>query len=355
MESNGLSALANRRQRNLEDRRQRTVGEPRHPKADGEQGQTTEALDEQGRPMFAVLQIEDIALNPENPVDRYEGEKFDQLVESLREAGQEQAITVVPRSVYVTAFPQHRKTIGAVPYVVVMGGRRRAAAPKAGVTKLAAWIKYDLSDEEGFTVAAFIENYHRQSFQPVQEGRAFQLLLRRYKTQTAVAKALGVSQGLVSQRIQLVEDLVPELAEAVDDGEVTVREARVLAKWTEEEQRAHAKTVRQSTVPAQSGAADLETDPDEAKPDAGSSAESTDAAGGEPEATQTQAESALTPTARRRAAGRTLVAEAASGRVRLTIDPNDPAEILEKLREKVGAEVLEQLALLLTDATGATI
>lgn len=323
----GLDMLNQRRAR-----QQREVSPPRHGKPE------QKATD---NPAFVSLPINEIAVNPENPTDRYEGERFEQLVESMREAGQQQAVTVVPRRVFLAVYPQHTKQIGTVPYVVVMGNRRRMAAAAAGLGELTAWIKEDLNNVTTMTIAAVVENYHRVGFKPVQEGHFFKLLVAELGSQTAVAKALGITQGTVSQRIALADGLTEELAEAVDSGEVQVRTARVLARMPAEDQSAHLQRQREERVP---DARSSEDQVPEAQPAAST------ASGMTSEAADREKTDASTSTETpHRSASQRLVAEAASGKVRLTVDPGDPVDISRKLREKVDPEILQQLALLLGD------
>ena len=180
----------------------------------------------------ANLPVEELAANPENP--RTEIGELDDL-ETLVER-QLQPITVVSRSVWLTVYPEHEKSLGDARFVVVNGCRRLAAAREFGRPGLDAVIRDSLaSDRASIVAAAITENLARRNLDPIEEAIALNVLIGAAGTAVAAARALGKTEGWVSQRRSLL-NLSPELQDLVKKGRVRVRDAREVAKLPHDEQ-----------------------------------------------------------------------------------------------------------------------
>lgn len=188
--------------------------------------------------------LDELAHRPGNPRDGYSGETFDELVESLRIAGQLQPATVVGRDVYLAHFPDAADEVGDARYVVVMGNRRLAAARAAGLERLDITVKDHLAGTNPrVSEAALMENLHRESVPPLLEARELAALVEEHGSQSAVAERLAKTPAWVSQRISLLK-LTAELQEQLRAGELSFREARGLTATAPEEQPAKLAEMR---------------------------------------------------------------------------------------------------------------
>ena len=178
-------------------------------------------------PPPTIAPLNRIAPNPRNPRESL-GDLAD-LVASLQAMGQLQPCTVVSRSSYIAQYPEDEPVIGDVDYVVIAGGRRRAAAELAGFDTLDINVKDSVADSRASLVAAAVtENIERQNFDALEEARAVRELVEVCGTGTAVAERLSRTKGWVSQRLALLK-LTPEMQALVRSGDIPVRDARRLA------------------------------------------------------------------------------------------------------------------------------
>ncbi|GAA2509458.1 hypothetical protein GCM10010406_52380 [Streptomyces thermolineatus] len=183
--------------------------------------------------------LEDIAFNPDNPRDpeEFQAEDFGEMKASLEEVGQLQPVLVASRKVYLTHFPHHADAVGAAKWVVLGGNRRLEAARQLGWSSLDIKVRDDLGAGEGsLDEAVMIENIHRKNLAPLREAEFLQRMVERHGSQGKVAKRIGKTQAYVSQRLALLR-LAPELKEALESGELKVRQARELAGAGDAEQQ----------------------------------------------------------------------------------------------------------------------
>lgn len=196
--------------------------------------------------------VEQLAHNPRNPRESYDGESLDELAASLREIGQLQPITVVARDVYLAHHPGDAERVGAARWVVVMGNRRLAAARVAGLGELAVAVLDRLGGADPqLTEATLVENIHREALPPLLEARELQGLVERHGSQAAAAKRVAKTQGWVSQRLSLLR-LGPEQQEQLRAGTITLREARRIASEPPESQDAALAELRHQATDSES-------------------------------------------------------------------------------------------------------
>ncbi len=116
---------------------------------------------------------------------------------------------------------------GAQRFVIIAGGRRRAAAELAGLTHLPVFVR----DEEGarIRVLQLIENLQRQDLNPIDEANAFQELMEIERlSPVQLAGRLHISEQTVRDRLGLLKDVV--LADAVRRRQVAASVIRDLQK-----------------------------------------------------------------------------------------------------------------------------
>lgn len=136
-----------------------------------------------------MVAVSDLVPSPNNPrVTNEKSDAFHDLVKSIRANG-----VVVP--VHVRRHPTKKGKLD-----LLAGERRRRAAIKAGITKIPAVNHGDIDDALAFEIC-FIENYAREDLTPLEQGRAVDMLLIKYKGDTeAVASKFGKSIRWVQRR-----------------------------------------------------------------------------------------------------------------------------------------------------------
>lgn len=129
-------------------------------------------------------------------------------------------------------------------YEIVIGERRWLGAKQAGLTKIPAKVE-DLTDTE-VRVRQLIENLQREELNDIEQGRAFRQLNKEdpHWSHEEIASKIGKSQRYVTDRIQLVTDLAPEIQLAVASApgaedraySIGIAKGRALATLPEKEQ-----------------------------------------------------------------------------------------------------------------------
>jgi len=124
---------------------------------------------------------------------------------------------------------------GRTRYVIIAGGRRRAAAELAGVATLPVVVR----DEEGgrVRVLQLIENIQRQALAPLDEARAYKEIIdAEGLSAEALGERLHVSGQQIRERLRLLADQV--LADAVERGQIAPSVARSVQRLPDAEREA---------------------------------------------------------------------------------------------------------------------
>jgi ParB family chromosome partitioning protein len=177
---------------------------------------------------FVELPVEVIHANPRQPRRRFDGEASTGLAESIRAQGVLQPVVVRPRP--------------AGGWELIAGERRWRAARAAGVATVPALVR-EAGDRDSLLLA-LVENVAREQLSPVEEARAYAVLLDEFGLSLAdVAGRVGRSRPAVSNRIRLLE-LPGDVLALVEDGRLSEGHARaVLAVPDDEARRALARTI----------------------------------------------------------------------------------------------------------------
>lgn len=115
----------------------------------------------------------------------------------------------------------------------IVDGRRRVVNLLAAGVEVVTALVESLSDSQS-AFHSLALNISR-SPSPMTEARLIAELLKKY-TQQEISKMLGVTQALISQRVGLL-DLVAELQDRLEVGEMTLTAARAAKKLPPEAQR----------------------------------------------------------------------------------------------------------------------
>ena len=160
----------------------------------------------------ALMPIEFLQANRQQPRERFDADQISELVASIREQGILQPILVRP--------------IGSERFEIVAGERRWRAAQKAGLHEVPVVVR-EFSDEEALQIA-IIENVQRQDLSPIEEARAYKRLAEQWDhTQEQVAKLVGKSRPHVANLMRLLA-LPAKVQEMINRGKLSMGHARAL-------------------------------------------------------------------------------------------------------------------------------
>ena len=166
-----------------------------------------------------MISITDIQKNPYQPRKEFDGEKLDELAQSIKENGVIQPIIV-----------RQSPVIG---YEILAGERRYRASLLAGLTSIPAVVK-QLSDQE-MMVQSIIENLQRENLNPIEEARAYESLIEKGFTHAEIADKMGKSRPYISNSIRLLS-LPEQILSEVENGKLSQAHARSLVGLNKEQQ-----------------------------------------------------------------------------------------------------------------------
>jgi ParB family transcriptional regulator, chromosome partitioning protein len=181
-----------------------------------------------GEPELAHLPVEMIHPNPRQPRRRFDGEATSGLADSIRSQGVVQPVLVRPRP--------------AGGYELIAGERRWRAAREAGVPTVPALVRD--ADERDSLLLGLVENVAREQLSPVEEARAYALLLDEFGLALGeIGERVGRSKPSVSNRLRLLE-LPDDVLAMLERGELSEGHARaVLAVQGHEDRRRLARLI----------------------------------------------------------------------------------------------------------------
>ncbi|GGY16858.1 hypothetical protein GCM10010358_80590 [Streptomyces minutiscleroticus] len=183
--------------------------------------------------------VDQLAPNPYNP--RATLAAIEEMADSLAGKGIIQPLTVVTRTAFLAAHPDHAADLAAVHYVVVDGNRRLAGAKLAGLDDIPVHIDDSLAqDADTLLETALTAAVQHEDLEPLDEARALQRLVDVHGSQRAVARSLGKSSGWVTQRLALL-NLTPELKTAVSEKTLPLDVARRVGQLPEQQQHSAAE------------------------------------------------------------------------------------------------------------------
>jgi ParB family chromosome partitioning protein len=209
---------------------------------------------------FIYLPIVKIEPRKEQPRNVFDEEALNDLAESIKEHGVLQPLTV--------------RALGDGYYQIIAGERRWRASRIAGLKEVPA--RVITADDRKATELAMIENLQRQDLNPVEEALGYKTLMAEYDmTQEEVAQRVSKSRPVVANALRLLslpgylleklengglsvgsartllslekETLIREAAAAIEERQLTVREAEKLVKKIKREQ---AEAEKEDEAPA---------------------------------------------------------------------------------------------------------
>lgn len=132
------------------------------------------------------------------------------------------------------------RTSGEQGYELLAGERRWRAAQLAGLPDLPVIVRDDLSDAEA-AILGLIENLQRESLGPMETARGLESLCREHGlTHDQASERIGKSRTYVTNYLRLLR-LAPKVQTWIDEGELTLGHAKILAGIPEKEQPGFAR------------------------------------------------------------------------------------------------------------------
>ena len=121
---------------------------------------------------------------------------------------------------------------------LVAGERRWRAAQLAGITKIPAILR-NVSDDRKLEMA-LVENIQRQELNPLEEAKAYELLLSDLQlTQEEVAKRVGKDRSTIANQLRLLK-LPKKIQDMISDGVLNGGHARALLSISDEAEQIQA-------------------------------------------------------------------------------------------------------------------
>ncbi len=112
-------------------------------------------------------------------------------------------------------------------YQLVAGERRWRAARLAGLERIPAVVRQDLSDQDMLELA-LVENVQRRDLDPIERARGFKALMDTLgSTQEGVAAKVGLKRATVANHLRLL-DLPERAQDALSKGLIQMGHARAL-------------------------------------------------------------------------------------------------------------------------------
>lgn len=178
-------------------------------------------------PSAVELPIAYIVPDPKQPRQDWEhGEgarRLEELARSIGEFGVLQPLLVRTAESLADGTPR---------YMIIAGGRRWAAAERAGLATIPVVIRDQ--DQDRVRVFQLIENLQRQDLSPIDEAHAYKELMDlEVLSPPGVAERLHISAQQVRDRLRLLADQV--LADAVERRQISATAAREIAKLPDAE------------------------------------------------------------------------------------------------------------------------
>ena len=171
---------------------------------------TEEANNNQIPPM--TLPLERVEPREDQPRQQFDQAALAELMESIRQYGLIQPITVRP--------------LDSGYYQIIAGERRWRAAREAGLTEVP--VRVVEADDRRAMELALVENLQREDLNPIEEAKGYRTLMTEYGlTQEEASAAVGKSRPAVANALRLL-NLSDPVLRLVERGELSSGHARAL-------------------------------------------------------------------------------------------------------------------------------
>ena len=158
-----------------------------------------------------LVDLNDIAPNPDQPRKNFDEEKLKELADSIKAQGVIQPLVLTP----VTGG-----------YQIIAGERRWRAARLAGIKEVPCIVR-KLTDEQK-ALLTIIENMQREDLDPIEEAEGLNRMAETYGlTHEQIARSVSKSRADITNSLRLLK-LPAVIRSMVSDGLITKGHARAL-------------------------------------------------------------------------------------------------------------------------------
>jgi ParB family chromosome partitioning protein len=159
--------------------------------------------------------IEDVHPSADNPRQRFDEQKLNELAESIRNQGLVQPLVVRQRSAQEGGG-----------FWLIAGERRWRAAQRAGLKSIPVVVK-EVQARAAYELT-LVENLQREDLNPIEEAEAYQRLSSEFGyTQEQLAQRVGKDRATVANALRLLK-LPDKVRNLVVSGELQMGHARAL-------------------------------------------------------------------------------------------------------------------------------
>jgi ParB family chromosome partitioning protein len=180
------------------------------------------------------IDLEKITAGRYQPRQEFDSVKIQELAESIKKHGVLSPILV--------------REVGLDKFEVIAGERRVRASKIAGLKTIPSLVNQK-EDQEALE-AALIENLQREDLNPIEEARGYDRLKREFElTQDEIAKATGKARSTIANSMRILS-LSPKILDMISQGALEKGHAKILSglDTTKAEQLADAISQKKLTV-----------------------------------------------------------------------------------------------------------
>lgn len=168
----------------------------------------------------AMLPVSQIEANPFQPRTVFDRESMMELVQSIKELGIIQPVTV--------------RKMGRDKFQLISGERRFRASQLAGLDEIPAYIR--IANDQAMLEMALVENIQRKNLDPIEVALSYQRLIEECNlTQEAMSERVGKKRATITNTLRLLK-LPPEVQSALRKNEISMGHARALLSFTDEKE-----------------------------------------------------------------------------------------------------------------------
>lgn len=174
---------------------------------------------------FFLCPIEEIRPARDNPRQRFDEQRLQELADSIRAQGLVQPLVVRLLDAAEIKQDQKRSEPGGS-FVLIAGERRWRAAQRAGLKEVPVVVK-DVSATQAFELA-LVENLQREDLNPIEEAEAYRRLSDEFGyTQEELARRVGRERTTVANSLRLLK-LPDKVRDQVATQKLSMGHARAL-------------------------------------------------------------------------------------------------------------------------------
>lgn len=183
-------------------------------------GEPAGAARQSGRRDYFLCPIEEIVPSRDNPRQRFDEQRLQELADSIRAQGLVQPLVVRLRT------PEEQKASPGASFELIAGERRWRAAQRASLKDVPVVVK-DVDAASAFELA-LVENLQREDLNPIEEAEAYRRLSEEFGyTQEELSRRVGRERATVANALRLLK-LPSKVQEHVAAGQLSMGHARAL-------------------------------------------------------------------------------------------------------------------------------